>query len=88
MEGKLGESGSFKTNNETIPQTEWFWWLDLHTYIMEPQISLEQHFLNNLNNATYRSLQTFNPLGLPTDISYVDYSQPIDMIVTQDCGGF
>ena len=71
-----------------FPDTEWFWWLDLHTYIMEPQISLEKHFLNNLYNATYRTLDTFNPLNLPTDLPYVDYNQPIDMVITQDCGGF
>lgn len=70
------------------PETEWFWWLDLHTYIMEPETSLEQHFLDNLENATYRSLETFNPLNLPVDLPYVDYNSPIDMIITQDCGGF
>ncbi|KAG2732708.1 hypothetical protein G9P44_003698 [Scheffersomyces stipitis] len=77
-----------KQTMRQFPDTEWFWWLDLHTYIMEPQISLEEHFLNNLENATYRTLEKFNPLGLATDIPYVDYTQPIDMIITQDCGGF
>lgn len=71
-----------------FPGTEWFWWLDLHTFIMEPQISLEKHLFNNLENVTYRTLDTFNPLNLPTDLPYVDYSNPIDMIITQDCGGF
>lgn len=77
-----------KQTMRQFPNTEWFWWLDLHTYIMEPQISLERHFLNNLDNETYRSLETFNPLGLPTDLPYIDYKMPIDMIITQDCGGF
>lgn len=77
-----------KQTMRQFPDTEWFWWLDLHTYIMEPQILLEEHFLNNLENATYRTLEKFNPLGLATDIPYVDYTQPIDMIITQDCGGF
>ncbi|CAH2350306.1 probable alpha-1,6-mannosyltransferase Mnn10p [[Candida] railenensis] len=78
-----------KQTMRQFPNAEWFWWLDLHTYIMEPQLSLEEHFLNNLGNATYRTLDTFNPLGLPLDIPYVNYeNQPIDMIITQDCGGF
>ena len=77
-----------KQTMRQYPNSEWFWWLDLHTYIMEPQISLETHFLNNLDNATYRSLTTFNPLNLPIDLPYTDYSQPIDMLITQDCGGF
>lgn len=71
-----------------FPNTEWFWWLDLHTYIMEPQKSLESHLFSRLDNVTYRTLDHFNPLRLPVDIPFVDYSAPIDMIVTQDCGGF
>lgn len=71
-----------------FPNSEWFWWLDLHTYIMDPHLLLEKHFLNNINNATYRTLDTFNPLNIPVDLPYVDYSGPIDMIITQDCGGF
>lgn len=77
-----------KQTMRQFPDTEWFWWLDLHTYIMEPQISLEEHFLNKLQNATYRTLDTFNPLNLPVDVPYTDYEQPIDMVITQDCGGF
>ncbi|EEQ41006.1 putative alpha-1,6-mannosyltransferase [Clavispora lusitaniae] len=71
-----------------FPNTEWFWWLDLHTYIMEPHLSLEKHFLNKLDNATYRTLDTFNPLKIPVEMPYVDYTAPIDMVITQDCGGF
>lgn len=70
------------------PNSEWFWWLDLHTYIMAPSVLLEELFLNNLDNATYRTLENFNPLKIPTDLPYVDYTSPIDMIITQDCGGF
>lgn len=77
-----------KQTMRQFPDTEWFWWLDLHTYIMDPKISLDDHFLLALENATYRNLETFNPLKLQTDIPYVDYNQPIDMIITQDCGGF
>ncbi|ODV94264.1 hypothetical protein PACTADRAFT_51131 [Pachysolen tannophilus NRRL Y-2460] len=77
-----------KQTMRQYPNAEWFWWLDLHTYIMEPQISLEDHVFNHLDNVTYRSLEEFNPLNLKIDIPYVDYTQPIDLIVTQDCGGF
>jgi mannan polymerase II complex MNN10 subunit len=71
------------------PNAEWFWWLDLHTYIMEPEISLEEHIFNQIDNITERQLYDFNPLGIQTDIPYVDYSRnPIDMLITQDCGGF
>lgn len=71
-----------------FPNTEWFWWLDLHTYIMEPQLLLEKHFFDNLDNATYRTMEAFNPLQLQEELPYVDYTAPIDMIITQDCGGF
>lgn len=77
-----------KQTMRQFPDTEWFWWLDLHTYIMEPQISLEKHFLNNLENSTYRTLDSFNPLDLPTDLPYLSFDKTIDMIITQDCGGF
>lgn len=70
------------------PNAEWFWWLDLHTFIMEPSISLEEHVLNQLNDVTYRKLSEFNPLGLTIDKEYVDYDSPIDLVITQDCGGF
>lgn len=77
-----------KQTMRQYPNAEWFWWLDLHTYIMEPQISLEDHFLSNLENATYRTLELFNPLNIPVDTPYTDYRAPIDMVITQDCGGF
>ncbi|KAG5357114.1 putative alpha-1,6-mannosyltransferase MNN10 [Yarrowia sp. C11] len=78
-----------KETMRQFPNAEWFWWLDLHTLIMEPQISLDQHIFNNLYNETYRDLTgQFNPLNLPVQIPYVDYNQPVDLIVTQDCGGF
>ncbi|ODQ82306.1 glycosyltransferase family 34 protein [Babjeviella inositovora NRRL Y-12698] len=77
-----------KQTMRQYPKAEWFWWVDLHTFIMEPQISLEQHIFSNLENNTYRSLNYFNPLKLDVDVPYVDYTQPIDMLITQDCGGF
>lgn len=70
------------------PNSEWFWWLDLHTYIMDPYSLLEDKFLDNLENATYRTLDKFNPLNIPLELPYIDYKAPIDMVITQDCGGF
>ncbi|AQZ12249.1 MNN10 (YDR245W) [Zygosaccharomyces parabailii] len=67
---------------------EWFWWLDLDTLIMEPQFSLEDHIFNRLNNITDRTLQDFNPLNIPIDIPYVDYKEEVNLLITQDCGGF
>lgn len=70
------------------PNAEWFWWMDLHTLIMEPQRLLEEHLLDKLDTMTYRTLQQFNPLEIPIDLLYVDLTQPVDMVLTQDCGGF
>lgn len=69
------------------PSAEWFWWLDLHTYIMEPRVSLEEHIFDKLENATHRQLD-FNPLNIEKNAPFVDYSSPIELLVTQDCGGF
>lgn len=77
-----------KQTMRQFPNAEWFWWLDLHTYIMEPQVLLEEHILDRLDSAVNRTLD-FNPLGLPLDVPYVDYAHsPVDMVITQDCGGF
>lgn len=77
-----------KQTMRQFPNAEWFWWLDLHTYIMEPQKSLDQHLFNNLYNETNRDLSYFNPLNMQVEIPYVDYNQPIDLVLAQDCGGF
>lgn len=71
------------------PHAEWFWWLDLSTYIMEPSISLEQHLFRNLESNVYRNLSTgFNPLNITDDLPHVSYDKEVNMIVPQDCGGF
>jgi mannan polymerase II complex MNN10 subunit len=70
------------------PSAEWFWWLDLHTLIMEPSVSLEDHIFNKLDNATHRQLTDFNPLKIEVDSPFVDYTEPVELLVTQDCGGF
>ncbi|SCU85202.1 LADA_0D06216g1_1 [Lachancea dasiensis] len=71
-----------------FPNAEWFWWLDPETLIMEPQLSLEKHLFKRLDSLSYRILDDFNPLQLPLDIPYVDYSQEPELYITQDCGGF
>ncbi|ODV86958.1 glycosyltransferase family 34 protein [[Candida] arabinofermentans NRRL YB-2248] len=78
-----------KQTMRQYPNAEWFWWLDLHTFIMEPQISLEKFLFEDLEKKVYRTLDHLNPLGLPVDSSYVDIeNSPIDLILAQDCGGF
>lgn len=71
-----------------FPNTEWFWLLDLETLIMEPQISLEDHLFKNLATLSYRTPEEFNPLKLPLDMPYIDYTAEPDLLITQDCGGF
>lgn len=70
-----------------FPKAEWFWWMDLESYIMEPQKSLEGVLFNHLDRLE-RNLTYYNPTGMELDIPFVDNSQPIDLIITQDCGGF
>ncbi|OAX80280.1 hypothetical protein ACJ72_05394 [Emergomyces africanus] len=82
------------------PKAEWFWWLDLHTYIMEPTYSLQSHLLDHLDSKTYRDINFFNPLNIthPPSTPYLDpislsptgdgKPSSINMILTQDCTGF
>ncbi|KAI9838617.1 MAG: hypothetical protein M1819_004931 [Sarea resinae] len=82
------------------PQAEWFWWLDLNTFVMEPSYSLQSHIFNNLAANTYRDINVYNPLNIthPPKESYLDpearspngdgKAESIDLIVPQDCGGF
>lgn len=67
---------------------QWFWWLDMDTLIMEPEFSLEDHIFSKLDNLTDRTLESFNPLKIETDIPYVDYTEELNLLITQDCGGF
>ncbi|KAK1064584.1 alpha-1,6-mannosyltransferase [Friedmanniomyces endolithicus] len=46
------------------PDAEWFWWLDLNTFIMEPSYSLQSHIFSNLNAHTYRDINLYNPLHI------------------------
>lgn len=77
-----------KQSFRQFPNSEWFWWLDLHTYIMEPEISLEEQVFSKLDNITNRQLGDFNPLHISPDVPYVDLTSPVELIITQDCGGF
>ncbi|KAI9715415.1 MAG: alpha-1,6-mannosyltransferase [Chrysothrix sp. TS-e1954] len=82
------------------PNAEWFWWLDLNTFIMEPSYSLQSHIFKNLDKHTYRDINEWNPLGIshPPNASYLDpittsatgdsQTSSINMLVPQDCSGF
>lgn len=82
------------------PNAEWFWWLDLTTFIMEPSYSLQSHIFNHLSQTVYRDINHYNPLNIthPPTSPILDpvSSSPsgdnttasIDLIITQDCSGF
>ncbi|KAI9883376.1 MAG: hypothetical protein M1823_004866 [Watsoniomyces obsoletus] len=82
------------------PKAEWFWWLDLHTFIMEPSYSLQSHIFNHLKEVTYRNINEYNPLNIthPFPAPHIDElsgslegdgkPESINLIVPQDCGGF
>ncbi|KAI9740822.1 MAG: alpha-1,6-mannosyltransferase [Claussenomyces sp. TS43310] len=82
------------------PEAEWFWWLDLNTFIMEPSYSLQHHIFNNIASNTYRDINDYNPLNIahPFTDPYLDAESrspvgdnnpsSINLIVPQDCGGF
>ncbi|KAA6409593.1 MAG: glycosyltransferase family 34 [Lasallia pustulata] len=82
------------------PKAEWFWWLDLNTFIMEPSYSLQSQIFNRLEENTYRDINIYNPLNIshpPTEV-YLDpitrsatgnnKTSSIHIIVPQDCAGF
>ncbi|KAL8948076.1 MAG: hypothetical protein Q9222_005706 [Ikaeria aurantiellina] len=82
------------------PKAEWFWWLDLNTFIMEPSYPLQKHVFNNLASSTYRDINLYNPLHIthpfnntqldPDSLSAVGdgKTSSIDLIIPQDCAGF
>ncbi|KAI4209840.1 MAG: hypothetical protein LQ351_007258 [Letrouitia transgressa] len=82
------------------PKAEWFWWLDLNTFIMEPSYPLQQHIFNDLASNTYRDINIYNPLHIshPFNNSHLDKTalspvgngkiSSIDLIIPQDCSGF
>ncbi|KAG9238290.1 glycosyltransferase family 34 protein [Amylocarpus encephaloides] len=82
------------------PDAEWFWWMDLNTFIMEPSYSLQSHIFNNLAANTYRDINDYNPLNIshPFPSTYLDADarspvgdgkpESINLVVPQDCSGF
>ncbi|KAI9722732.1 MAG: hypothetical protein M1812_001663 [Candelaria pacifica] len=82
------------------PDAEWFWWLDLNTFIMEPSRSLQSHIFNQLSSNTYRDINKYNPLKIqhPFTEPHLDEDalspigngkgDSINLIVPQDCSGF
>lgn len=78
-----------KQTMREYPDAEWFWWLDTYTYIMEPELKLEDYILKHVDNYAYRSLKYFNPINLNVNLPYVkNKDTPINMVISQDCGGF
>ncbi|PTU20021.1 hypothetical protein P175DRAFT_0502175 [Aspergillus ochraceoroseus IBT 24754] len=82
------------------PDAEWFWWLDLNTYIMEYSYSLPDHIFNRLSGIAYRDINEYNPLNIshPPIEPYLDETSrsasadqdpsSIHFILSQDCAGF
>ncbi|KAF2400346.1 hypothetical protein EJ06DRAFT_477200 [Trichodelitschia bisporula] len=90
----------FRNAMRKYPHAEWFWWVDLNTFIMEPTYSLQSHIFNQLNRVTYRDINHYNPLNIshPLTEEYLDENtrsaigdgrpESINLLVPQDCSGF
>lgn len=82
------------------PKAEWFWWLDLNTYVMEPSYSLQDHLFSDLGNNVYRDINEYNPLNIshPLTDPYLDEvalsptgdgdPASLNLVLSQDCAGF
>ncbi|PBP23904.1 galactosyl transferase GMA12/MNN10 family protein [Diplocarpon rosae] len=82
------------------PEAEWFWWMDLNTFIMEPSYSLQSQIFNKLAENTYRDINEYNPLNVthPFPDTHLDAdarsavgdgkASSINLIIPQDCSGF
>lgn len=82
------------------PNAEWFWWLDLNTWVMEYGTSLQSHLFNDLEDKVYRDINQNNPLNIthPLPEFWLDevgralegdgHEDSLNMILTQDCSGF
>ena len=46
------------------PQAEWFWWIDLNSFIMEHTVSLQSLIFDHLGETTYRDINLYNPLNI------------------------
>lgn len=72
-----------------VDNGDWIWYLDLYSLIMEQQIKLEDLIFNQLDKITTRDLSYFNPNGIDLDLPFLEKNdQPINLIISQDCGGF
>ncbi|EJT73347.1 galactosyltransferase [Gaeumannomyces tritici R3-111a-1] len=89
-----------RTCMRKYPKAEWFWWLDLNTFVMEPSYSLQSHIFNDIQKHVYRDINAYNPLNIshpPTD-TYLDVESrssdgdgnpnSVNLILSQDCSGF
>jgi mannan polymerase II complex MNN10 subunit len=55
---------------------------------MEPSRSLDTQIFSRIDKLTYRNPSvSHNPLDIP-EISHVNQSHPMDILVSQDCTGF
>ncbi|OGE50979.1 hypothetical protein PENARI_c015G00036 [Penicillium arizonense] len=82
------------------PDAEWFWWLDLNTWIMEYETSLQSHIFNHLDTSVYRDISAYNPLNIthPLPEFWLDElsrspegdenPNSLQMLLSQDCAGF
>lgn len=82
------------------PNAEWFWWLDLNTWIMEYGTSLQSHIFNDLDAHVYRDINEYNPLNIthPLPEFFLDDlgralegdgdPQSLHLLLSQDCSGF
>lgn len=72
---------------------EWYWYIDMNTLIMEPEISLESLILDHLDTL-YRDMEYFDPNNLYDEQHikekkdfYDEDANSVDLILTQDCKG-
>ncbi|KAJ5698765.1 hypothetical protein N7462_000770 [Penicillium macrosclerotiorum] len=82
------------------PHAEWFWWLDLNTWVMEHDTSLQSHIFNDLESNVYRDINAYNPLNMthPLPEFWLDdlgralegdeNPESLNLLLTQDCSGF
>lgn len=82
------------------PQAEWFWWLDLNTWIMEYGTSLQHHIFGDLGSHVYRDININNPLNIthPLPEFWLDEvgralegdgnPNSLNLLLSQDCSGF
>ncbi|ODQ79350.1 glycosyltransferase family 34 protein [Babjeviella inositovora NRRL Y-12698] len=72
------------------PEAEWFWYVDMNSYIMMPEISLEELIWSHSESISRDKTEYFHGKPSKTDsrMPYVDYDEPVELIVSQDCLGF